>query len=124
MNLSINVKRITKCAIFGAVGFGIGWLIAGVFQESIGTSNDYFSASVLIMPIWGGLGAASLGLALQVGTNRTAVLAVIGGAAPIVGIMMVALLVTITSDTSIWLIYIVALITMSIVAGVLFGLTS
>jgi len=49
---------------------------------------------------------------------------VIGGAAPIVGIMMVALLVTITSDTSIWLIYIVALITMSIVAGVLFGLTS
>jgi hypothetical protein len=68
----------------------------------------------------GGLGAASLGLAL--GSNRTAVLSVLGGVAPILGIMMVAFLVIIISGIFEWLTYIVALFTTSVAAGVPFGL--
>ncbi len=116
-----EIKRIARFALFGAVGFGIGGLIAGAFH-SLGGEDEFVSVSVFIMPIWGGLGAASLGLALQ--SNRTAVLSGLGCVAPIFGIMMVALFIFImtTSDISIWLIYIVALITMSVAAGALFGL--
>jgi hypothetical protein len=52
--MSQEIKRIVRFALFSAVGFGIVGLIAGAVHL-LGTSEEFFSLSVFMMPIWGGL---------------------------------------------------------------------
>lgn len=74
MTKNIDYKRITKFALFGAVGFGIGGLILGLAFEAAGrvnwkTADMWESIPILLFPLFmiiaGAIGGIALGLALR-----------------------------------------------------------
>ncbi len=74
---------IGRCALFGAVGFGVGGLIG---EALVGVAG---SSSLLGVPIMGAIGGATLGLALR---RKVATLALVGAigflAGPLAGMFV------------------------------------
>jgi hypothetical protein len=64
--------NLTRFIIFGAVGFGIGVVIAG---------------AGFLVPVGGALGGASLGLAME-GRSKVAVLALLGASGATLGVVL------------------------------------
>ncbi len=71
----MRAARVMRFVVFGAVGFGIGVVIAG---------------AGLLIPIGGALGGASLGLALE-DKSKVAILALLGALGATFGVIVVFL---------------------------------
>ena len=73
-----EIKRIAKFALFGAVGFGIGGVIIGAGFLAKLTAEEGIGLILLGGIATGAIGGAALGLALNRGWRKTALLAIAG----------------------------------------------
>ena len=73
-----EVKRIGRFALYGSVGFGVGW----VFGNAVSFGDVWFPR--MVFP--GAVGGASLGLALK-GWKKAGLLAVAGAIGYVLGYM-------------------------------------
>jgi hypothetical protein len=78
----MEMKKIAKFTLWGAVGFGVGGAIGGA------VASAFIGAELLAFPILGAIGGASLGLALK--DWKRAVLLGLAGAIGFVGGQLLA----------------------------------
>lgn len=112
MNIQ-RIKRIAWFALFGAIGFGLGyWARAEPILEGF----TYLGISGLFVP--GALGGASLGLASRKGFKKILFLTAMGGVGFVIGSLASFICLGLTGGESLWARPYIAIIAIIIANGI------